>query len=456
MENEIIKLEPNNYDTVLKELTTIYSETKERILAVLEELAILMPQKCLITSVLFVDLAKTNVDFKNDVVSILQDWLSGYIKEERVEEIICILRLLWILEYFEFLENGTVDIIIKKFDEPRLDHVVKECRIIEAYKTIIWEKSEDGKKQPLNIQFSISESLKNMLSSKLDRLTQIEKFTNTSNGDIYLAKQIFNVFMFDPHECCTYTLKYFNDSQFSDTIAGLFLYLEEKGHFNSMEISLIIKLSKHEYFLKQFYAIIKQTKKSENISEIITNFINSAMAWIYEQYYNGHIKHFECKQYTPENSLEELMEFKSLLNEGVVREMIKYSDCDELIKFLPEELKEFVVIPTTFSYDENVKMLKSSYKNGCINKLKTIEKVDFYHAFFKLTSPSISHFLTYLEAFQSYFILTNDEQTVFCEIMREYVKNKPIYKKIVTNKLLLFKIINMDVATKFPELFGVQ
>lgn len=69
-------------------------------------------------------------------------------------------------------------------------------------------------------------------------------------------------------------------------------------------------------------------------------------------------------------------------------------------------------------------------------------KRDFFCSFLALTSPSVSHFLSYLEIYKDRFVLSHEEQAMLVDMIREMHANNLGYADIVISKLLKFRIIS--------------
>lgn len=69
-------------------------------------------------------------------------------------------------------------------------------------------------------------------------------------------------------------------------------------------------------------------------------------------------------------------------------------------------------------------------------------KNDFLKAFLDLTSPSVSHFFSYLEIYKSEFMLEDENKKAFVEMLRECHKENPRYIEVVLPKMVSFGIIS--------------
>lgn len=66
---------------------------------------------------------------------------------------------------------------------------------------------------------------------------------------------------------------------------------------------------------------------------------------------------------------------------------------------------------------------------------------EFLDAFLRLTSPSVSHFFSYLEYYKDKFRLSENDKKLFAELLKTFHKDNPAYLEIVLGKLIKFSII---------------
>ncbi|KAF9765024.1 hypothetical protein NGRA_0044 [Nosema granulosis] len=69
------------------------------------------------------------------------------------------------------------------------------------------------------------------------------------------------------------------------------------------------------------------------------------------------------------------------------------------------------------------------------------DKKKFFQDFCLLGSPSVSHFLAYLEIHKKHFKLTEEEQKEFLEIFQKIFKNRKSFSRIILGKMKLFGIL---------------
>lgn len=95
-------------------------------------------------------------------------------------------------------------------------------------------------------------------------------------------------------------------------------------------------------------------------------------------------------------------------------------------------------------------LLGTKYENVSLPSISQIEfeemkfetKQEFFDAFLKLTSPSVSHFFSYLEFYKSKFKLSEQEKEMFVDQLKDFHKEDSEYLDIVLDKLLKFRLIN--------------
>lgn len=95
-------------------------------------------------------------------------------------------------------------------------------------------------------------------------------------------------------------------------------------------------------------------------------------------------------------------------------------------------------------------LLKREFQDGNLRKISHQEfksmdfndKRDFFNGFLALTSPSISHFLSYLEIYKDRFVLNSEDQALLVAMIREAHANDPGYRDVAISKLQKFGIVS--------------
>lgn len=72
------------------------------------------------------------------------------------------------------------------------------------------------------------------------------------------------------------------------------------------------------------------------------------------------------------------------------------------------------------------------------NSMKFSSSSEFFDAFLKLTSPSVSHFFSYLQFFKDKFNLNENDKNLFIEKIKEFHSNNPAYLQIVLERVPKF------------------
>lgn len=114
------------------------------------------------------------------------------------------------------------------------------------------------------------------------------------------------------------------------------------------------------------------------------------------------------------------------MDEDVINYCVDVVDRNNLGLLLEKNFKE-----PTLSY--------ISHEDFKEMKFKT--KLDFLKNFTLLTSPSVSHFLTYLEIYKNEFVLTKKQQKDFIMILNDFHVDNNGYLKIIMPKLECFGVI---------------
>lgn len=72
-------------------------------------------------------------------------------------------------------------------------------------------------------------------------------------------------------------------------------------------------------------------------------------------------------------------------------------------------------------------------------------KEKFFRDFCLLGSPSVSHFLSYLEIYKDHFILSEEDQRLFVDIFRGIFGSRRSFSRIILSKMVLFGILDKKI-----------
>ncbi|WUR02513.1 uncharacterized protein VNE69_02040 [Vairimorpha necatrix] len=241
---------------------------------------------------------------------------------------------------------------------------------------------------------------------------------NVKIDELEFFKIIFIIknYQFDIYECLDELTKYSTND--IDYLAILYLINNEE--------------------LDSFYLInlfLRSIHDKENVNTLLKIFPmmnkqirDRLIAFIFEYFINR--KFFRHSPDTKNffDSEEEISELKKFIDEDTVREMKKFVSIQNLESFLPD--------------------FKNIYEVKKINPVKkedfnvNQDKEGFYRDFCLLGSPSISHFLSYLEIYKEEMRMTEEDQKIFLDIFNEIFENRTSFKRIVLEKMSKFKFIN--------------
>ncbi|KAI4292539.1 hypothetical protein PAPHI01_1813 [Pancytospora philotis] len=77
-------------------------------------------------------------------------------------------------------------------------------------------------------------------------------------------------------------------------------------------------------------------------------------------------------------------------------------------------------------------------------KADPADRTAYFNAFFALTSPSVTHFLSYLEFYKANFRLSDEEQQLFAQLLKDFHADNQQYVEIVAPKLAKFGIVKAE------------
>lgn len=220
------------------------------------------------------------------------------------------------------------------------------------------------------------------------------KFNNKiENLEIYF---ILKEFKFDKNICYTRLLEYSSESVI-DVIYN---------DFNPFNFSILVNLCNNLNFLKEF---VKNANKFKNKNEIISAiFINN----------------YKEEDFLKKDEKTDLL--KNLLQKDVLEYCLDVVNKKYLGLLLEKEFEKPYL--DSISYEE---FKEKIFKN----------KPEFLRNFVLLSSPSVTHFLTYLEIYKQEFVLTKKQQKDFVKFLTDFHVNNKGYLKIILSKLEKFGII---------------
>lgn len=260
-----------------------------------------------------------------------------------------------------------------------------------------------------NIRMNLDEDIKNNL-------------VNFNEISFFKIISIIENYQFDIYECLDVLHKEYSTYEI---FIGI-LFLINNSSINSFYlINLYLRSIYNEEnskILLKIFPIMKKDTRDRLIAFIYEWFINR------RKFKNLH------EENIPFETPEEILELKKFIDKDTVEELRKFLSLQSLELFIPE--------------------FKSIYEVGSINSIKKEDldfnknKKDFYRDFCLLGSPSVSHFLSYLEIYKNEMKMDEEQQKIFLEIFCEIFSNRTSFKKIVIDKMVKFNFIKSELLLK--------
>lgn len=186
---------------------------------------------------------------------------------------------------------------------------------------------------------------------------------------------------------------------------------KDQSFFN---ISIMIQICRYLGFLPELEKQINSfEKKNEIIAMVFINFFSDRSV------------------YADKSTNESVETEKRILSRLITGDTLEY--CLKVVN------REFLgmLLKREFQNDNLRKISHQEFKNTDFNS-----KRDFFRGFLALTSPSVSHFLSYLEVYKNEFILNNEDQAILVNMIQNMHANNPGYVDIVVSKLSKFGIVS--------------
>ncbi|ADM11955.1 uncharacterized protein Eint_080190 [Encephalitozoon intestinalis ATCC 50506] len=387
MQLPIPRINSTNYKRILAEARL--SEDREKVISEIKSVILLMPHRSSIISNLINDLAEDNPEFKDKIVSMAND-IS--------------------------MAEDTYGLISASFTFKRLG--------VEGTEGLFWVKEI-----PTTNSLLGSTSFE-MPPASLDRCKkEVERMLGISNEksfeEVFCVVQIIRSFRFSVHECLG-QLGYISKQK--TLVDGLRILHKEE---NSLYLSaLILELAKKQGFLKILL---------EDLPLFDQEFRDILLPLVFEYFYGPSDESnsvYISSSYIPLGTSEDIDPFRRLITETTVRNMKRISGSNKVEAFLnKKENLEAKKVP---------RMSREEFE-----KTNFEDKNAFFRNFCLLGSPSVSHFLTYLEIYKEQLVLNEEEQKLFLSIFFKTFEGLESFSRIVLEKLVLFKIVDFKLLENF-------
>ncbi len=251
--------------------------------------------------------------------------------------------------------------------------------------------------------------------------------------EIFYCYAIIQRFVFDKKEC-RLRLQEYNEEDIIEA-----MLIEE----SIRDIRMIIELCRFKKFFDVLYKNISRFKRRIEIISLI-----------FVAYFNPSVNSKENSSLIEENSKRESngKKFK-IANEEEVYLTVYDLFIDEkeaMVSLLTDKnVKKYISKIGSEAYLR--KFLGETYDEPIMPSIPFSEfnknnASDFFTDFLKLTSPSPTHFLSYLEYFIERFYLNEKEQHDFIKMLNDFYRNNEPTLEIIKNKLVKFGIIK-DISS---------
>lgn len=385
MQLQIPRINSTNYQRILAEARV--AENRAGVVEDIKNVVSLMPHKSSIMSSLIGDLVADNADFKDRVVQMVEE--IG-VKDNAHELVSASLTL-------RRLGVGGLESLYRSGEVPT-----------------------QGALQGISLNIG-PDSLK-----KCRKVIEemIETVGEASFEEVFCVTQVIKGFRFSVQECLS-QLGFASSHKL--VVDGLrVLHGEESGPYLW---ALAGELAKKQGFLRVLLADLPLFGRE---------FRDTLLSLLFESFYNPGEENsvYISSSYTPFGSPEDLGVFKSLVTKDTERVMRRISDPNKVEKFLHGERGE--------SSREVQRIDRAELESAGFENRKV-----FFRNFCHLGSPSISHFLTYLEIYKSHFVMTEEEQRLFLSIFFEVFDGLESFGRIAIGKMVRFGILDSSLAANF-------
>ncbi|KAM0675014.1 hypothetical protein GVAV_001353 [Gurleya vavrai] len=446
IQKNVAKISNSNFNYIASNCKNNYEEDKQQIFNALNDIFLYLP--CSFIHYDFIkELANSN-NFKNDFQ---QNFETLKTKIDDSNKALNFLLNVFFLEKAGIIRKEEFKNLLKCNKLTVYNEFISTITPTIKFNNII-QNEESGMNLVLSNIFFDEVIIKDIKNFFENHQNLVKSFQNT-NCDVLIAFQIFKNLSFSVAEAKLSIKNYFEEKNYIQLIYAVFLY---QNNFEKIFLQAIfLDMSKKEFFLSIFYDNFEEIKDYCKKNEESKKFLYAIIFMIYEQFYYpiDEVDSYYTQniEYNPSLNIDNKHKFFQLLDEDLISFIMQFSDkkilknaVDSKFNYLFVNEKEFEV--SSFP-------LKEIIKNQEFHKIIDISKEEFFKAFFYIAKDSISHFLTYLEILKDYFVLSKDEQHLFCTIFEEQFADKKSFKKFICQKLELFNVIDDDVKQNHPILF---
>lgn len=265
---------------------------------------------------------------------------------------------------------------------------------------------------------------KELLEKCSEKVIEVVKVAGKDDFEkVLYAMQIIRNFEFSIQECLAQLGSVYNSKQL---VAAIRLLHNRK---NILYISaLAIELARKKGFLKDLLS---------ELPGFDAGFRDTLLSLLFESFYSRPEDKsvYPNDSYVPLRFDEEVKLFDSLVTDETMRVMETISGASKVREFFPD-----------MSRNDKKPEVKSINREEFEN-IDFKDREGFFRGFCHLGSPSISHFLTYLEIYKDHFVLSEEDQKLFLSVFCEMFDASEVFGDVIIGKMILFKILDQELVS---------
>lgn len=226
-------------------------------------------------------------------------------------------------------------------------------------------------------------------------INNLKDFSNVNYITLYFIISILKNYCFSIAECLNELQNY----SVNDIFEGVLWMIGKID--NIYLLNIILRLVEDNYTYDSFIFYCAKMPKP---------FRDLLLPFFYERFINKR------------SFIENISKLQDFIDESTKLEFVKYCSAESCSKL--------------FDYKEaHVESISKDQFKVCEDKRT------FYRDFCLLGSPSISHFLSYLELYKNEMRMNEEEQKIFLEIFEEIFVNRITFKNVIIGKMKKFQFI---------------
>lgn len=392
MHSQIPRINDTNYERTVAEVLAFEDRTET--LKAIRDVITMMPHKSTLVSRLMGDLARSRLDLKDEMVRMVNSVASS----------------------------------------SNIDHLLSAAFTIKRLglrgsDVFSWVKDVPSIGNPVFGQDTFAQPSPDILEKCGEEVERIEKMAGMGGiEEMVCTMQVIKNFEFSVRECL------FQLSFVSDPVrlidAARAVVSRERMVYLSV---ILIEYARRQDFLKMVL---------ERLPGFDTEFRDTFLPLLFESFYSPGRENsvFVSSSYSPLGNDEEMELFRSLVTEDTIKVMRRISGPDKTQRFL--------------SNGAEVRMDRTEIAAMSREEFEQTEFVDreaFFEGLCRLGSPSVSHFLAYLEMYKDDFVLSDEEQRMFLSVFSRMFGDSESFRHIVLGKMSLFKMLDQKLIDEFER-----